>query len=133
MIGPDAIRRMNREAQEAAVLDETQPTHTAPFRWRDWLDDYDEGKMPAFPFPHLPDDYMEGLSEDYGHLESFFVDSSGFGSEDEAALTVRQFILKAMDLTDRRLNTYWCISSAGQFQVHIEAYKKYYKRKDLVP
>jgi hypothetical protein len=47
----------------------------------------------------------------------YFVDSSGFGSEGEAALTVNQFLNKVKE------GFAYGIYEAGQFQVYIQEYK----------
>lgn len=48
----------------------------------------------------------------------YFVDSSGFGANDEIALTVNQFLKKVK----KRYG--YGIREAGQFQVYIQEYKR---------
>lgn len=50
--------------------------------------------------------------------EKFFVDSSGFGSEGELALTFNQFLMKV------KKGYGYGISGQGQFQVYISEYKR---------
>lgn len=54
----------------------------------------------------------------YELVETFFVDSSGFGSKGELALTFEDFLDKV------RAGFYYGIKEAGQFQVYIGEYKK---------
>ncbi len=51
-------------------------------------------------------------------VNSFFVDSSGFGSEGEGALTFGQLLTKV------RKGFGYAIGETGQFQLHINEYKK---------
>jgi len=57
-------------------------------------------------------------------VNKFFVDNSGFGSEDELALTASSFLKKV------KKDFYYAITDCGQFQVYITEYKKQ-KQSDL--
>ena len=48
--------------------------------------------------------------------DRFFVDSSGWGQEDEPALTINQFLKKI------KAGKYYAIIEAGQFQVYVGEY-----------
>ena len=50
--------------------------------------------------------------------DTYFVDNSGFGSEDEPALTFGQFLSKVKE------GYGYAIGEAGQFQVNIHEYKR---------
>jgi hypothetical protein len=63
---------------------------------------------------------MVGKNPIFGYelVNTFFVDSSGFGQEGEMALTFSQFLSKV------RQGYYYGIQEAGQFQVYIGEYRK---------
>jgi hypothetical protein len=50
-------------------------------------------------------------------VETYFVDNSGFGSDDEPALTFKQFLGKV------KTGCGYAVISTGQFQVHIGEFK----------
>ena len=54
----------------------------------------------------------------YKKVNKYFVDNSGFGAEDERALTFNQFLTKV------KKGKYYGIISSGQFQVYIGEYIK---------
>ena len=63
---------------------------------------------------------MEGEKTPLGYkvTEVFFVDNSGFGSENEPALTASQFLTKV------KAGKYYAITGQGQFQVYVTEYEK---------
>lgn len=71
--------------------------------------------------PFIPDRRM---AEGYHELQSFFVDSSGFGQEGEMADTYAQFVASAMKLIESKdYPVFFAITEAGQFQLYIGAYR----------
>jgi len=60
----------------------------------------------------------------YDLIETYFVDSSGWGTECEIALTFNNFLNKV------KAGFYYGIKEAGQFQVYIGEYKKVLSRKE---
>jgi hypothetical protein len=54
----------------------------------------------------------------FKRVNHYFVDSSGFGTESEPALTQEQFLKKI------RKGFYYGITSVGQFQVYVGEYEK---------
>ena len=58
------------------------------------------------------------LPKGFEFTEKYFVDSSGFGSENEPALSVAQFISKI------KKGFGYAICESGQFQVYIQEYKR---------
>jgi hypothetical protein len=66
----------------------------------------------------------EHLAEGFEELAEYFVDSSGFGSPGELALTQGQFLEQAEALIAEHGGAYFCITSAGQFQVYVGAYRR---------
>jgi len=67
----------------------------------------------VFKCPILKDDMLKNCKKS----ELYFVDNSGFGSENESALTARQFVAKV------KAGYGYAIINMGQFQVYIQEYK----------
>ena len=112
MHGLEEIKAMNAEKGEEARELGKQPYV---------LENVSELKyMPPFPFPMLGDatDDVE-----LQHLETLFCDSSGFGADDERALSVSQLMSKLGDLFEENGPLAIAISEAGQFQLHLEVWK----------
>ena len=66
----------------------------------------------------------------YTLITNFFVDSSGFGADDEPALTVAKFKVKLAQLVDKFPNClHATITSQGQFQVYIGLFAKTGEKK----
>jgi hypothetical protein len=88
----------------------------------------EEVGLHSFPFPNIGDTVPKGWREYGGKGGLFFVDSSGFGHPDEAALTADQFIAKIQeilainDMCEWTIG--WAIVEVGQFQVYVQAFKK---------
>ena len=63
---------------------------------------------------------MEGEKTPLGYkvTEVYFVDNSGFGSENEPALTASAFLAKV------KSGKYYAITGQGQFQVYVTEYEK---------
>jgi len=122
MMSLATIRRMSDEQAERAAEDGQVPyviynqddVHRMP-GGKDW-----NGKR-KFPFPNLgsyePEDWA-----DTG--ENFFVDMSGFGADDEPALTSTQFNRELLALVhdDRRLGL--AITQVGQFQCYVAVFER---------
>jgi len=61
----------------------------------------------------------------YDLIKEFFVDSSGFGADDEPALTVTQFERDLLnEIEDSGGVVYSSITRAGQFQVYVGIFKR---------
>lgn len=71
-------------------------------------------RFPPFPFPNFGDYRPEG----WVLVETWFVDSSGFGEDDEPALSVRQFLNKLV------VGHGYAVIEAGQFQVYVGEFAK---------
>jgi hypothetical protein len=56
-------------------------------------------------------------------VEEVFVDSSGMGSPGEPALTRDQFLDHMLEQTKKHGTLWWGITTAGQFQVYVKAWK----------
>ncbi len=73
--------------------------------------DQDKG---VFKAPNIGDYRFE----DYELIDDLFVDNSGFGSEDESALTAEQFLWEVKE------GLGYAIIGVGQFQVYVGVFKK---------
>lgn len=60
----------------------------------------------------------------YELIKEFFVDSSGWGSPTELALTVDQFKYQLNMTLDHHKTIYTCLTNVGQFQVYVGAFIK---------
>jgi hypothetical protein len=104
MMSLDAIHAINDEkAEEARMEGKTPFVVVSP-----------ASILPPFPFPHIGSYRPSG----WNLIETYFVDSSGFGSEGEAAMTVEEF----MDAI--KPNHGYAIIEAGQFQVRVGEFVK---------
>ena len=62
--------------------------------------------------------FTDDLSEQFEEVNSYFVDSSGFGVKGEPALTADEFLEKV------KAGRFYAITDIGQFQVNIGEYVK---------
>ncbi len=112
MMGIETIKEMNREAAAEAAQD-----MRIPFVYAN-ADEVNAGV--GFPFPFIGDYEPEGWAE----VDRHFVDSSGMGADDEAALSVTQFL----KLIDERIKANprvgWAVIDVGQFQVYVGEYER---------
>ena len=106
MMSPSSIRQAEREAEKKAKASDIVPYQ---IKWKSQIN-----KMPPFPFPFIGKYVPEGWEK----TDEFFVDSSGFGQDDELALSIDQFKKKM------KIGRAYAITSAGQFQVYVGEYKQ---------
>ncbi len=99
------LQAMSRDAAKKAAR-----AHKVPFI----VEQEDLAAMPPFPFPNLGDYRPKG----WKLITEHFVDSSGFGTEGEPALTVNQFLAK---LTPGHG---YAVIGEGQFQVWVGEFTK---------
>jgi len=108
----EMIEHLNRKAARKARRQHEEPTVPT----QEEIESY-----PPFPFPHLGPYVPPGWERVEG--QEWFVDSSGFGRDDEPALSVRQFkdVLRqyAADNPDHGL----AIVECGQFQCYVAAFR----------
>ena len=107
MMGLDTMKRLNEEASRKArnlALEPYEVTSKSDMK-----------KMPPFPFPYIGENYTP---RGWKKVNEYFVDSSGFGADDEMALSVRQFLDKM------KVGSAYAITSAGQFQVYVSEFVK---------
>ena len=100
------IREMNREAGEEARYEGREPY---VFNGFDMKNLRDGDLYPIRKIPRLGDYTPEGWEK----IDSLFVDASGFGREDEPALTAEQFASKV------REGHGYGICEVGQFQLFV--------------
>lgn len=103
MMSLESIRSMAEEAAVEAARESKQP-YVA-------FEDKDTG---VFRCPFLGDYIPDGWEE----TDELFVDASGFGADDEPALTKEQFINKV------KSGYGYAVSQAGQFQVYVRVFKR---------
>lgn len=112
MMSPSTIRTIQQEAAEKAATE-----RRIPFVYWDGDD-----LAPPFPFPNLGDYTPKG----WERTDHFMVDSSGFGSPGEPALTTDQLVDKIKDtITKNPGKTIgWAVIEVGQFQVVLGQFEK---------
>ena len=103
MYGLEYIQKVNDEKTQEAKRQELQPL----------IAQYDKDQN-ILKCPFLSNYLPEGFKI----VNTYFVDNSGFGSEGEGALTVRQFLGKV------KKGFGYAVKEAGQFQVYINEYKE---------
>lgn len=105
MLSLEQIKAISREAAEKASKENLMPFV---------VEQEDIDNMPPFPFPFLGDHVPNGWHK----VNEFFVDSSGFGGDNELALSVRQF------LTKLKVGRGYAVTEAGEFQVYVGEYEE---------
>ncbi len=79
---------------------------------------------PPYPIPFIGT-LVEQFGLPFREVETFFVDSSGFGQESEAAWTAERFADAASALVATHSSpVYWGVTQVGQFQVYVTAFEK---------
>ena len=107
---------MNREAGDRARDGGLEPFH---LEREPQLD-----TMPPFPFPNLGDDSVE-VSKRFEHITDLFCDKSGWGADDEPALTIPQLMdkLRVLFRENKETGLRLAIVEEGQFQVYIGVWR----------
>jgi hypothetical protein len=77
---------------------------------------------PPFPIPHLGS-ACEDFDEEGERVDTLFVDSSGFGSDSEPALTMDQFKTRLQELLKEHGALDLAIEEQGQFQLYVAVWK----------
>ena len=111
MMSLETMQALSREAGVEAA----ESAVTPKFFWDSDIEALKDGDLRGLKaIPNLGDHVPEGFEL----VENHFVDSSGFGAEDEPALTFGQFIDK--------LNTKngYAIVRVGQFQIDIGEFER---------
>jgi len=106
----EVINELNQQAARKARHQHKEP-------YVPTLDEIKE--FPPFPFPHLGPFAPDGWEQ----TETvWFVDSSGWGRDDEPALSVRQFKNELRAYAEDHPGHGFGIVEAGQFQVYVAAF-----------
>ncbi len=112
MMAPETINRVNDEQADNALK-----FHEIPYTvWPGDVDDWRNGKRLPLPFPHIGHHEPDGFTADG---DPWMVDSSGFGSPGELALTQDQLFDKL------QTGKAYAIVEAGQFQLYIQQFTKW--------
>jgi hypothetical protein len=105
MLSLQEIVRMNKKACEKA-----KKAKLLPYVMKEGNSE----KFPPFPFPDLGDYRPKG----WELVGEYFVDSSGFGRDDQPALSVSQFLSKL------RIGYGYALIEQGEFQVFVGEFVK---------
>jgi hypothetical protein len=105
MMGLAEIIRLNNKACEKAKKAKLLPYV---------IKEGDREKFPPFPFPDFGDYRPKG----WELVGEYFVDSSGFGMDDEPALSVNQFLKKL------KIGYGYALIEQGEFQVFVGEFVK---------
>ena len=115
MMSIDTIAEINRERAAEAAQEGMEPFV--------FFSDEEIDQLP-FPIPAIGDHRPEG----WEMVESHMVDSSGFGADNEPALTFRQFQSlirqQIVEHAEQGKTVGWAIISEGQFQVFVGEFTK---------
>ena len=114
MMSGSQIASMSAEAAKKASKEHKVPYVVWPEDISLWKKTISEGELPQFPFPFIGTHKPEGFEQ----TNEYFVDSSGFGTEGEPALTIREFATKV------REGYAYAITEVGQFQLYITEYRR---------
>lgn len=120
MMSLETIRRMAREAAARAAREGKRPYVVTREDLADWLAQAEAGGLPKLPFPNLGEYRPEG----WELVDTYLVDSSGFGAPDEPALTARQLL----ERLQRGMG--YAIIQQGQFQVVVGAFRSTRSQRD---
>lgn len=115
MFSLEQIKAMNADA---GILARGKRLKPFELKEESQLDD-----MPPFPFPNFGDK-ADDMDEQYERVDSLFVDSSGFGSPSEPALTLDQFTEKLREIVREHGIVFLAIESTGQFQIYVGVWKE---------
>ena len=114
MWGLDTIRAINDDAAAKSRQRSRRPTTVAS--------EDEIVAWPPFPFPHLGYACSD-IDDERERLETLFVDSSGLGAEDEAALTLKAFKGRLVDLFREHGPLLCAIEEQGQFQLYVAVWR----------
>ena len=110
MWGLETIRRLNNlVGKEARLMGKETLRLTSEKELSAW---------PPFPIPHLGA-ACEDFDGEGERVDTLFVDSSGLGSDDEPALSMRQFKARLQELLDEHGALDLAIEEQGQFQLYV--------------
>jgi hypothetical protein len=111
MMSLETIDKMTRDAGRDACQQKLTPYLV----WPQDLEAWKQGRGFPIPFPMIGDYVPEGWEADG---EPLFVDTSGFGSPGEPALTM----LQLLDAIEEGKG--YAFTQQGQFQAYLQAFEK---------
>lgn len=109
MMSLETMREVSREKAAQAAAENRTPYIVRAGDVDDWL----AGHGWPLPFPEIGDYVPDG----WQHVRTLFCDHSGFGRDDEPALSIEQMLRELK--TDRG----YAITEVGQFQLRLGEYK----------
>jgi hypothetical protein len=109
MMSLSTIRNMQQEARQAAAENETKPYLVA----HEDLEAWRRGEGFPLPFPMIGDYDPPGFDADG---DALFVDTSGFGADNEPALSISQL------LNTLQADKAYAFTEQGQFQAYLQPY-----------
>lgn len=105
MMSLELIRELSDDAAATAAEENYQPLVLA---------DSEKHPNEVFNAPFIGDYIPEGWELE----DTLFVDSSGFGADDEPALTIGQLF----EIVKQHPDAGWAITEQGQFQIYMGRY-----------
>lgn len=114
MLGLSTIVALNEEAGRIAAQEGLHPYCVCAAEKSRWVAQVEAGQLPRLPFPNFGTYEPEGWEE----VNRYFVDKTGWGTENEPALTVPAFIHKI------KVGKGYAIVEEGEFQVYIGEFAK---------
>ena len=116
MMSLASIKQQNREVAARAAQEGMEPFVYFDV---DEVGEPIEGSL--FPFPFIGDYRPEGWTL----VDEHFADASGFGGDNEPALSVPQLVDLIKDrLRESDVTVGWAIIEAGQFQVYVGEFRR---------
>ena len=121
MMSLQLIQQVSRDAAVKAAKQNKVPFTVEAEDLAAWRKGWLGGtaRQKPFPFPFLGDYVPDGWR--CTERTSLFVDSSGWGRDGEAALSIRQLLMGPGGLS---VGKAYAIIEAGQFQLHLGEYEK---------
>ena len=111
MMAPEIINALNNDKAAQA-----KHFHHVPYTvWQSDIDKWKTGEGLPIPFPHLGDYVPPGYALDG---KSWMIDTSGFGADDEMALTYSQMLNKL------EAGKAYAFIETGQFQAYLQPFTK---------
>jgi len=117
MMSLESIRAMSREAAREAAENKLEPFCLEPEdleELRARVNGDKEFHGPLFPFPMIGSHRPNG----WKMIDRLFVDTSGFGSDNEPALSIRQLVERL------KAGFGYALIEVGQFQAYIGVFRK---------
>lgn len=128
MMSPSTIHRMSDEQARKAAVNRRVPY--VPFDEKE-ADTF--GRGAPFPFPNIGSHRPHGWEE----VESLFCDATGWGGENEPAMTPGQLRAKVKEIMargDLEGKTYgFAITEVGQFQLYVGVFERTAAADDPLP